>query len=55
MYENIRVPSWAFDAFEYYVLVYIIKNRGANAQFSIIFSKVFKNLLTFFLIFFNAV
>ena len=42
----------AFDAFEIHVFENIIENGGANAPFSIIFSKVFKTLLNFFLFFF---
>ena len=41
---------------KYYVLENIMKNGAkSNTPFSIIYSKVFKILLKFFLIFFNVV
>ena len=47
-----------FDPLKSYVIENIMENgplapKGANAQFSIIFSKVFKTLLKYFLKFFQ--
>ena len=42
-----------FDALKYHVFENIMQN-GANATFIIIFSKVFKTLLNFFLNFFQC-
>ena len=57
--HSMITPFDAFEIFIYYVFENIMEIEhlllGANAPFSIIFSKVFKTLLKFFLYFFNVV
>ena len=59
LYLTINSIITPFDTFEIsYIWKYYGKRSicsGANAPFSIIFSKVFKTLLRFFLIFSNVV